>query len=218
MTSTSGCAPIPIAIRRSPAQTCTDTELLLPVAKLDRNRMLLAVNQLKPRGETPLIYSILQAPGDLKPLGGGSVVVITDGEDTCKGDPVAAARQLETSGIDVTLNIVGFTLKGKKVQERRPRWPNRPAGGYYGAQSGEALARALWIAALEKFPYAIFDAAGKQIATGDAGAAPVELEPGEYRVVVKAADQELVEQVTVVPTGDTVLKVLLKGDRFVIER
>ena len=47
------------------SQTCPDTELLLPVAKLDRNRMLWAVNQLKPRGETSLI--LLDPAGARRP-------------------------------------------------------------------------------------------------------------------------------------------------------
>jgi len=199
-------------------QTCTDTELLLPIEKLDRSRILSAVGRLQPRGETPLIYSILQAPGDLQARGGGSVVVITDGEDTCKGDPVAAARQLEASGLDVTLNIVGFTLKGKKAQEQLTTLAESTGGRYYGAQNGEALAKALWIATIDRFPYTIFDATGKQIAKGDAGAPAEELEAGEYRVVVKVADQELTEQVTVTPASDFVLRVALKGDKFVIER
>lgn len=199
-------------------QTCTDTELLLPIEKLDRSRILSAVGRLQPRGETPLIYSILQAPGDLQARGGGSVVVITDGEDTCKGDPVAAARQLDASGLDVTLNIVGFTLKGKKVQDQLTTLAESTGGRYYGAQNGEALAKALWIATIDKFPYTIFDASGKQVAKGDAGGAAEELEAGEYRVVVKVADQELTAQVVVTPTSDTVLRVALKGDTFVIER
>ena len=199
-------------------ETCTDTELLVPIDTLDRSRIGAAVRQLKPRGETPLIYSILQAPGDLKARGGGSVVVITDGEDTCKGDPVTAARQLKDSGLDVTLNIVGFTLKGKTVQDQLTTLAESTGGRYYGAQSGEALARALWIATIDTFPYTIFDATGKQVAKGDAGAPPLELEPGEYKVVVKAADQELTDQVMVTSGGDVVLRVALKGDKFVIER
>jgi Mg-chelatase subunit ChlD len=206
---------------RHPAKspkTCTDTELLLPIEKLNRSRILTAVGKLKPRGETPLIYSILQAPADLKARGGGSIVVITDGEDTCKGDPIAAAKQLKESGVDVTLNIVGFTLTGKKVQEQLTTLAESSGGRYYGAQSGEALARALYIAAVDKFPYTIFDASGKQVAKGDAGALAEELEPGQYRVSVKAADEELTEQVTVTSGGEVVLRVAIKGDKFVLER
>lgn len=206
---------------RQPARsnaTCTDTELVVPIQKLDRGRLQSSVSRLQPRGETPLIYSILKAPDDLKAAGGGSVVVITDGEDTCKGDPVAAAAELKNSGVDVTLNIVGFTLKGKTVQDQLSALAQSTGGQYYGAQSGQALARALWIATIDKIPYVILDGAGKQVAKGDAGAPPEELPPGDYVVVIKVADQELRENVTVATGGDTILKVVLKGDRFVVER
>jgi hypothetical protein len=51
-------------------ETCTDTELVLPIQKLDRARLLAIVDRTQPRGETPLVYSVLQTPADLKPLGG----------------------------------------------------------------------------------------------------------------------------------------------------
>jgi hypothetical protein len=89
-------------------QTCKDTELLAPIAKLDRARIVQAANRLKPRGETPLIYSIMQATADLKAAGGGSVILITDGEESCKGNAKAAASEIAASGVNVTLNIVGF--------------------------------------------------------------------------------------------------------------
>ena len=75
--------------------SCTDTQLLLPIQKLDRQRILSTVDNLKPRGDTPLVYSVLQTPADLKAVGGGSVIVITDGQETCHGDPVKAAEAAE---------------------------------------------------------------------------------------------------------------------------
>ena len=82
-------------------------------------------------------------------------------------------------------------------------------GHYYAAQSGEALARALPIAAVEKFPYVITDAAGKLFAKGEAGGPPEELPAG---------DQVLKEKVTVAVGGDLTLRVRLQGDRFVVVR
>jgi hypothetical protein len=91
-------------------------------------------------------------------------------------------------------------------------------GRYYSAQNGEALARALLIASIGKMPYAIFDNTGRQIAKGDTETAARELVPGEYRVVVTAGEQELVAQPVRVAAGnDTLLKVVLKGDRFALE-
>ena len=43
-------------------KTCTDSELVLPIRKLDRAAVMAAANRAKPKGETPLVYSVLQAP------------------------------------------------------------------------------------------------------------------------------------------------------------
>ena len=47
-----------------------------------------------------------------------------------------------------------------------------PAATAQMPSSRDALARALWIAAVDRFPYTILDATGKQVAKGDAGAPP----------------------------------------------
>jgi Ca-activated chloride channel homolog len=48
------------------AETCTDTELIVPLAKLDRAKIIGTASGLKPRGETPLVLSTLETIGDLK--------------------------------------------------------------------------------------------------------------------------------------------------------
>ncbi len=200
-------------------RTCTDSQLVVPIRPLDRAALLAAAGKFKPLGETPLVYSVLQTPSDLKIAGGGTVIVITDGEESCKGDPQAAVKRLGESGVNVTLNIVGFTLTAKQAQSQLAAFAEATGGHYYGAQNGQALARALLIAAVEKFPYAIVDASGRQVAAGEAGASVAELPPGEYKVVVTAGDQELTAgPIKIAPGLDVVLKVVLKGDRFVLER
>ena len=119
-------------------QTCQDTELLVPIGKLDRDRLVKATALLKPRGETPLVYSVLKTVGDLKAAGGGSVILITDGEESCKGNPQSAARQIKASGVKVTLNIVGFTLTGKQVEHELGSFAASTGGQYYGAQDGQS--------------------------------------------------------------------------------
>lgn len=198
----------------SSPQTCRDTELLVPITKLDRNRLTSALRGLKPRGETPLVYSALQAGDDLKARGGGSVILITDGEESCKGDLAKAGARLRAAGFNLTLNIVGFTLKGKQVEGQLTSFAGARGGRYYSAQSGEALARALLIAAVENFPYKVFDASGRLVSKGEAGAATEDFTPGRYRVVVQAADQVLTAGVTVVAGRTAVVEVVVKDSRF----
>jgi hypothetical protein len=199
-------------------ETCTDSELVVPIQKLDRQRLNAIVDAKKPRGETPLVYSILQTPADLQAAGGGSVILITDGEESCKGDPQQAVRQIKAAGVDIDLNIVGFTLSGARARLPLAAMAEAMGGRYYEARNGEELARALLIAAVDKVPFSVFDSNGREVVTGTAGT-PQELAPGDYKVVIHAGDQELVaERVTIEARGDTTIRVTLTGDRFHLER
>jgi Ca-activated chloride channel family protein len=200
-------------------ETCTDSELVVPIQKLNRDRLLTIVDSKQPRGETPLVYSVLQTAADLKAVGGGSMILITDGEESCHGDPVAAARELKASGVDINLQILGFTLTGKQVQQELSQFAEATGGRYYGAQDGETLGRALLMAAVDKMTYVILDAAGHQAGQGETDSRPIELTPGEYTVVVRASTGELtLDHVVVSARGESVVKVVIDGGRFQLRR
>ena len=202
---------------RSP-KTCTDSELIVPVGPIDRQGILEKAKAFKPKGETPLVYSALQAPLDLKEVGGGTVILITDGEESCKGDPVKAATTLKASGLDIRLNIVGFALSNPKTQKDLSGFAVATGGRFYPAQNGQALADALLIAAIDRFPYTVFDATGKVVAQGEAGAGAEQLPDGEYRVVVKAGAQELVAPRVKVVLGQTItLSITSRNDQLVVQ-
>jgi hypothetical protein len=199
-------------------KTCTDTSLVVPVAPLNPAALIAAASKLVPRGETPLVYSILQTPGDLKAVKGGTVILITDGEESCKGDFAAAAKALKESGLDLTLNIVGFTLKSAAAQTQLSGLAESTGGRYYSAQSGAALSRALLLAAVDRLPYRVLDAAGGEVATGVASATrPHELPPGSYTLVVAAGEETLQAPVTVAVRQDQSVTVVVKDDKLAVE-
>ncbi|MCU1382468.1 MAG: hypothetical protein JWL71_1165 [Acidobacteria bacterium] len=200
-------------------ETCTDSELVVPIQKLNRDRLLAVVDSKQPRGETPLVYSVLQTAADLKAAGGGSVVLITDGEESCHGDPAAAARELKASGVDINLQILGFTLTGQQVQQELSRFAEATGGRYYSAQDGEALARALLMAAVDKMSFVVLDGQGHQVGQGETDSSAIELPPGEYTVVVRASTGELrADHVAVQARGDSVVKVALDAGRLQLRR
>jgi len=161
---------------------------------------------------------VLQSINDLKEVGGGTVIVITDGEESCHGDPVKAAAQLKASGLDIVLNIVGFTT-GQEVRRQLGGFAQATGGRFYGADNGPTLARALEMAAVERFPYSVQDATGKEVASGEAGEGAEELPAGEYRVVVTAGETSLkAEHVRVALAQQTTLRVALQNDQFVLEQ
>ncbi len=82
-----------------------------------------AVSGLEPAGDTPLAQAVDAAVGVLNARGGGDVVVITDGRQTC-GDPCAAAAGYARQG--VVVHVIGF-----KIDENFERWP-----GYFAESGG----------------------------------------------------------------------------------
>ena len=199
--------------------TCTDTELVVPMGRANQAAILKQIDTLQPRGETPLVYSVLQGAGDLKGSGGGNLVLVTDGEESCGGDLDAAKAELKKLGIDLTLNIVGFTLAGAQARAPLAGLAASTGGAYLSAQDGPSLARAIVAAATDRFPYKVLGAKGETVAAGDAGDAGAELPAGTYRVVVQAgADDITLEGVAIVRGADTKLRIVRKGDRFAVER
>jgi hypothetical protein len=199
-------------------ETCTDSELVVPIAALDRKALLSAARRVKPRGETPLVHSVVQTAADLEGLGRASVILITDGEESCGGDLNSVAPTLKASGLSITLHIVGFALQEQKVRDGLTGLARATGGTYYDARSGEELARALRIAAIQSLPYEIVDASGQTVASRRTSLLSEELAAGVYRVVVHAPDQELATGVTVGEGRDTVVTVILANDRFAFAR
>ena len=199
--------------------TCTDTELVVPMGRANQAAILKQIDTLQPRGETPLVYSVLQAVGDLKGSGGGNLVLVTDGEESCGGDIEAAKAELGKSGIGLSLNIVGFTLAGGQARAPLAGLAGSTGGAYLSAQDGPSLARAIVAAATDRFPYKVLGPKGETVAAGDAGDPGAELPAGTYRVVVQAGAEDIVaDGIVIARGGDTRLRIVRKGDRFAVER
>jgi len=102
-------------------RSCQATELLYPFQPLDREAFFDAIQRFQPKGWTPLARSLDAAREDFRQLreadpeayalASNVVLLVTDGEDTCGGDPVAAAQRLRQSDLRVKVYVVGFSLE-----------------------------------------------------------------------------------------------------------
>ncbi|GAB5471269.1 MAG: hypothetical protein Kilf2KO_42990 [Rhodospirillales bacterium] len=91
---------------------CSDIELLVPPAPGTAADVRAAAAKLNPKGKTPLSDAVRQAAEALRYTEeAATVVLITDGLETCDADPCAFGRALEESGVDFTAHVVGFGLK-----------------------------------------------------------------------------------------------------------
>lgn len=87
---------------------CEDTERLLAPAPGNGPAIIARANALVPRGHTPIARSLHEAGADLAREGAaGVIVLVSDGVESCGGDPEAVARGLRASGLDVILHTVG---------------------------------------------------------------------------------------------------------------
>lgn len=99
--------------------SCEDIELVVPPAKGTAAAITTAADQMKFLGKTPLSAAVKKAAEDLKfTEEKATVILITDGLETCAADPCALGKELEQSGVDFTAHVVGFGLtaeEGKQV-------------------------------------------------------------------------------------------------------
>jgi len=77
------------------SRACQDTELVAPIGLINKNQLIDAVNAITPRGKTPLVHSVLEGIKDFKELKGGTIVLISDGVESCDGDINSIATVLK---------------------------------------------------------------------------------------------------------------------------
>lgn len=97
---------------------CRDVTVLVPLERLDRDRVKDAVAGIVASGYTPLSLAMQQAVNQL-PAGDSAqaVVLISDGEDTCDVPPCATAKQLKAQRPGLTISTVGFRLDGGAAEQ-----------------------------------------------------------------------------------------------------
>ncbi len=91
---------------------CTDIETLIAPGPVDRGGFIETVNAIRPVGKTPLTAAVRQAAELLSYRDHpATVVLISDGVETCNADPCALSAELERQGVDFTAHVVGFDLQ-----------------------------------------------------------------------------------------------------------
>ncbi len=101
--------------------SCSANELVYPLQPYNQAGLAQALSKFQPAGWTPLAQAIIEAQKDLSQYKGEKnkniIYVVSDGIETCGGDPVAAAKSLKDSGIAPVVTIIGFDVAGKDQQQ-----------------------------------------------------------------------------------------------------
>ena len=124
---------------------CADIEMLKAPAVLDKAGFQRAVNALQPKGMTPISASVRMAAEQLKfSERKATVILVSDGEETCHADPCALGQELEKLGVDFTAHVIGFDIeKGSKAHAQLQCLATSTGGKYLDARNAEDLNKAM---------------------------------------------------------------------------
>ncbi len=162
---------------------CQDVQILQPPEIVDKPALIAATDGIVPRGYTPIGASLRAAAAALPQEGPRSIVLVSDGLDTCAPpDPCDVARELSAQGNEIVMHAIGFGVDDAS-RAQLTCIAQTTGGTYTDAADGAALEQVLpRVSAVALRSYA---PAGLPL-TGapDYRAAPV-AEPGQYLDVVR---------------------------------
>jgi len=194
----------------SESANCADSALLVPFGDENREPIRAAIAGLRPLGQTPIAYALNQSARDFGTLQDDrAVVLVTDGIESCGGDPVQAARELREQGI--TVHLIGFGL-GNGADEDTASLravANASGGRYVIAGSAEELKEALVQTVATSF--SVFKGS-TEVANGSLGSDQrLFLPEGDYRVVLDSSPPQNV-QITLAARDQLTLTLKKDGD------
>ena len=123
---------------------CGDIETVIPVGPVETQSFVETVNSLVPRGKTPLTDAVRQAAEILNYRDvPATVILVSDGIESCQADPCALAADLEKAGINFTAHVVGFDVKKAADQAQLSCIAENTGGEFLTASTADELLSAM---------------------------------------------------------------------------
>ncbi len=160
---------------------CTDSSLLVPFRENNRDYIRQAIAGLRPTGQTPIAYALNQVARDFEASQDDRIVVlVTDGIESCGGDPVTAAYALRQQGIVV--HLIGFGLGSAADEDAASLQAIAAASGGRYVTAGSAAELKSALAETVATSFSVYQGS-TEVASGSLGSAGIMLLPeGDYRV------------------------------------
>ncbi len=122
---------------------CKDIETLVKIGPGTSQKIAKSVNDLKPKGKTPLSAAVKKAAEELNyTKSPATVILLSDGIETCDLDPCVIGKSLEENGIDFTAHVIGFDVK-LEDQAGLKCLAENTGGKFLSAENAGALKEAL---------------------------------------------------------------------------
>ena len=126
------------------ARSCQDIELIAAPRPGNLETIATWLKAFQAQGMTPLAASLQQALNDFTfdASRSNSIVMLSDGIETCGGDPCKLVTDLKAKGVNFTIHVIGLSVDGATRQQLQ--CVAQAAGGtYHDANSQQDLAQAL---------------------------------------------------------------------------
>jgi Ca-activated chloride channel family protein len=100
-------------------RNCQDTKLEIPFAPNNNDRIIDRLKYIYPRGTTPIAYSLEQSAKDFPQDNNyrNIIIIITDGIESCDGDPCAVSLELQKKDIFLRPFVIGLGMEEKFASE-----------------------------------------------------------------------------------------------------
>lgn len=123
---------------------CSDIELVAPPSAAAAASLADVVRGLTPRGKTPLSQAVRMAAEELKfTENAATVVLLSDGKETCDLDPCAVGAELERLGVNFTAHVIGFDIRDAADKAQLQCLAENTGGTYVDARDADTLSSAL---------------------------------------------------------------------------
>lgn len=115
----------------SRGDSCAGVTLRFEPMEKSAYPIMSTIDGLQPDGETPLTDAVRQASELLiQDKGRGTVVLVTDGKETCGGAPCRLAATLAADWPGITVHVIGFKVRGEQFS-----WSKDTLNDYTDAQT-----------------------------------------------------------------------------------
>ena len=158
-------------------EACADTQLVAPIATLDKAALTASIAGFKAVGHSPIAHSLTEGVRDLGTVGKRTIVLVSDGQETCVPDPCPVVRKLVENGIDLQIDTVGFAVNDNARAQLRCI-ADAGRGTYYDAKDAATLATSL--TKLSTRATRSFAVSGKRVVGTPTEAGAPELTAGSY--------------------------------------
>jgi hypothetical protein len=197
-------------------RACQDTELKVPIGSIDKTGLIDIINKIQPKGKTPLVYAVLQAGNDFQDIQSGSIILITDGVESCEGDINSIAPALKELGIELKLHIVGFDIKEAEARAELEAIAKSTEGTYLDAKDSKEF-----LSSLEqtlKIEFEILDDKGQIKAKGLVGGEAIRIMEGAYTLRLLVDPEPFETAIIVKPRQKSTLVLTKQQDKWVIQK